>query len=340
MASTDISNFNATVFSDNLRQNVTAKGGKMRSVVEMVTGDLYREAGIYPFIKGSGLPQQITQRAPESPVSNERYSNRKVTRADFHDGILVDRQDLDRMQVDPWAAKTEILMGKFRRLEDLVIQEAALGTALGGDAGATSVSFKAGNIIDVTLGAASGLTNAGFTYEKLLATLTGFGNDSVDIGSEQVTIAITYNQLNDIMKQDKFINKDYINQSVMQNGWGMIQNYMGVNWVITNILPYMDTAGTGFSIDRSTDVSTQAQVDAGTYNTAGIWIDSDTTDIRACIAMVKSAVMFEVKPDIVTKVAELAANSFRPYAYMEMGLGAVRAEEEKVRAIPCDQSPA
>jgi len=340
MASTDISNFNATIYADNIRHNVTAKGGKMRPVVDFVTGDLYREAGIYPFIKGSGLPAQITQRAPESPVTNDRYSNRKVTRADFHDGVLVDRQDLDRMQVDPWNDKTEIMMQRFRRLEDIVIQEAALGDALGGDAGATTKSFTAGNIIDVTLGAEAGVTNAGFTYEKLVTTLTDFGKDDVDLGSEKVCIVISHDQFYDIMQQDKFINKDYINQSVMENGYGMIKNYMGVDWILTNILPYMDTAGTGFSIDRTTDVSTIAQVDAGTYSTAGVWIDSDATDIRACIALVKSGVMFEVKPDIITKMAELPSNSFRPYAYMEMGLGAVRAEEEKVRAIPCDQNPA
>ena len=104
---------------------------------------------------------------------------------------------------------------------------------------------------------------------------------------------------------------------------------MGCDWTITNILPFVDTAGTGFSIDKTTDVSS-----------AGIWSDSDSTDIRACIVTVPGATLFEVKPEIMTKVSDRADKSYRWYAYMEMGFGAVRMEEEKVVAIPADQSPA
>ena len=334
MASTDISNFNATIFSSNLRRNLEAKGGKMRPYVTMAEGDLYREDGLYPFIKGGGLPKKITQRLPESPISSEEYSNRRISRADYQDGTAIDRQDLDRMQVDPWADKTNILGDKFRRLEDLIIQSAALGDALGGDTGSTTVNFTAGNIIGVGLGAEAGFTNAGFTYEKLTEVLKDFQKDHIDLSSEKVCITVSAEQIYDILQQDKFINKDYINQSIMTNGFGSIQNYMGVDWIITEVLPYMNTAGTGFNISLDDDVVTDA---TGSGN--GTWADTDTTDIRACIAMVKSGVMFETKPDMITRVAELQANSFRPYAYAEMGLGAVRLEEEKVRAIPCDQSP-
>jgi len=58
-----------------------------------------------------------------------------------------------------------------------------------------------------------------------------------------------------------------------------------------------------------------------------------------CIGLVKSSVLFEIKPDIVTRITERADKAFQPYIYAEMGFGAVRMEEAKVLALPCDQSP-
>jgi hypothetical protein len=326
MASQNPSNFNATGFNRSIRRTVELKGGKMRSKVQLATGDLYREEGVYPRITGGGLPTKITNRFPDSPTSESDYSNRRVRRADYNDGQYADRADLDRMVVDPRYEKTDILLQKFRRLEDLVIQEAMLGSANGGDLGQTATAFDTNNIIDVTLGAASGVTNAGFTYEKLTEVIKTFGTNNVDIDMSRPCITIGWEQMNDILQQDKFINKDYLNKAVVDSGW-MIPNYMGCDWVVHNILPYMATTTT-FNVDLDVDV-----------DATGNWTDTDTTDIRACIATVQDSTLFEVKPDILTRVTERADKSFRWYTYIEMGLGAVRMEEEKVIAIPCDQSP-
>jgi hypothetical protein len=130
-----------------------------------------------------------------------------------------------------------------------------------------------------------------------------------------------------MMEQDKFINLDYTDRRPVDGGGMYIPDYMGAQFLVTNIVPYMNTAGTGFRIadsDRSA---------------AGGWSDTDSTDIRAVIALVQDAVLFEVKPDILTRVTEREDKSFRWYTYIEMGLGAVRMEEEKVIAVPSDQSP-
>lgn len=325
-----IDNFNATGFNRSIRRTVEVKGGKMRDKVQLATGDLYREKGIYPRMTGGGLPSALTNRFPDSPVSESTYENRSVTRKDYNDGQFADRADLDRMVVDPRSEKLDIMLQKFRRQEDIIIQQAALGTAQGGALGATDVTFGAtgAGIIDVTLGAASGFTNGGFTYEKLTATIQGFLTNNVDLEMYRPCITIGPQQLKDMLEQDKFINKDYINQALVSNGW-KIPNYMGCDFKITNILPYMDTAGTGFQT-----------LDSDIDTTNGDWDDADTTDVRACIATVQDAILFEVKPEIITKVSERADKAYRWYAYMEMGFGAVRMEEEKVIAIPCDQSPA
>jgi hypothetical protein len=327
MASQNPSNFNATGFNRSIRRTVELKGGKMRPKVQLATGDLYREEGVYPRITGGGLPTKITNRFPDSPTSESDYSNRRVRRADYNDGQFADRADLDRMVVDPRYEKTDILLQKFRRLEDLVIQEAALGSAQGGDLGQTATAFDTNNIIDVTLGAAAAVTNAGFTYEKLTATIEQFGKNNVDIEMYKPCFTMGWEQWKDMMEQDKFINLDYTDRRPVDGGGMYIPDYMGAQFLVTNIVPYMNTAGTGFRIadsDRSA---------------AGGWSDTDSTDIRAVIALVQDAVLFEVKPDILTRVTEREDKSFRWYTYIEMGLGAVRMEEEKVIAVPSDQSP-
>jgi hypothetical protein len=328
MAAGNPSNFNATGFNRSIKRTVELKGGKMRDKVQMATGDLYRESGIYPFITGGGLPTKITNRFPDSPVSESEYSNRAISRADYNDGQYADRADLDRMVVDPRYEKTDILLQKFRRLEDLTIQEAMLGVALGGDAGATNKIFDTNNIINVNLGADSGVTTAGFTYEKLLATIKKFGTNNVDIEQQKPCFTMGWEQWADMMAQDKFINLDYSKAQPIDGGGLMLPDYMGCDFMVTNIVPYMADATT-FNIDFDLDVSA-----------AGNWADTDTTDIRAVIASVKDSTLFEVKPDIVTKVSERADKSFRWYTYIEMGLGAVRMEEAKVIAVPSDQSPA
>ena len=328
MATDNPSNFNATGFNRSILRTVEVYGGLMRSKVQLASGDLYREEGVYPRISGGGLPSKITNRFADSPVSEQDYSNRRIRRSDWADGAFMDRRDLDRMVVDPKAAKQSILMEKFRRNEDIIIQQAALGSAQGGDTGETATAFDTNNIIDVTLGASSGFTNAGFTYEKLLRTIRTFGTNNVDIGSKKPCFFIGYEQWEDMMAQDQFINLDYT-RAVPIDGGMMVSNYMGCDFVITNILPYMNTAGTGFRI---------ADSDKDTTN--GKWTDTDSTDIRSCIALVSDAVLFEIKPDIVTKATERADKSFQWYTYIEQGLGAVRMEEEKVISVPCDQSPA
>jgi len=326
--STNPSTFNAIGFNRAIRRNVELKGGNMRAIARMATGDLYREKGIYPVITGGGLPSKITTRAPTTPNSEATYGNRAVTRADYHDATInMDRQDLDRMVVDPRSEKFDILMQKFRRLEDLVYMQAAIGTAKGGDAGATDVAFPTANIIDVTLGALSGKTNGGFNYEKMKASIAAMGKANVDITMKRPEFVLSWSQWEDMAGDDKFINRDYVEQNMVLGRGVRIPNYMGCGFILTEMLPYMNTAGTGFRIADS-DISA-----------VGGWTDTDTTDIRACVCTVSDTTLLEIKPEIITKSGENPSLSYRHQVYLEMGLGAVRMEEI-TWVVPCDQSPA
>ena len=315
-------------FDTNILRTVEVKGGKLRSKVRMVSGDLYRKEGVYQRMSGGGLPNRRLNRFGDSPVSKSDYSRRRVTRMDFEDGQFMDWADLKRMCVDPRSEKLDIMLQKFRRQEDLIITSALLGTAKGGDNGETNTAFDTDNIVDVTLGAASGVTNAGFTYDKFIATLEKFGSNNVDIESMRPTIVISFKQWKDMMKDEKFINFDYSTARPVDGSGSMLANYMGCDFVITNIVPFMASAS-AMNVDLDDDVST----DTGAFS------DTDSTDIRACFAFAPDAALLEINPDIESKIAERADKGFNWYAYIKMSLGAVRMEEEKVIVIPCDQNP-
>ena len=331
MATTDISNLNATGFDRALLRTVETRGGMMRPLVRLASGDLYREKGIYPRITSSGLPQIKTNRFGDSPVSEQTYSNRSVTRRDYVDGIDVDRSDLNRMVVDPRNEYVTSLAQRMGRQEDIAIQAAALGAAQGGNLGATSTAFDTNNIIAVGTGALAGNTTASLNYEKIKKTISTFmKNDVMLDAGERPCFVITPYEWDALMDDDKYINFDYNKNRVVNGGSSMIKDFLGADYIVTNIIPYMNTAGTGFNVDQDVDVD----------RATGKWSDTDTTATHACFAMVKSAVLHEIKPDIITRITERADKQFQPYVFAEMGFGAVRMEEEKVIALPCAQTPA
>ncbi len=328
-----------------IRETVEQKGGKMRSYVQKATGDLFRKEGIYQRTTSTGLPSAVTNRFGDSPVSDIEYSRRKVTRNQYHDGQFMDWADLSKMGVDPRNVKLNAMKNKFLRQEDLLIDAAALGTAASntsaqsGDtfsttafgAGHTDVTnvFEAG-IVDIDVGAST----SGFNYDKFLTTIAQFGAVGVDLDSQKLCIKVSWNQWRDIMDDANFTDfekKAVRGASVLEHDAGHIYEYMGVHFIISNILPYGSAADT----DTAAEINVDLDADV---NAAGIWQDTDSTAIRLPYAFVQDAILFEVNPDITTKVSERADKSFNYYAYCKGEFGAVRMEEEKVIAIACKEN--
>ena len=330
-------------FDRAIRETVETKGGKMRPYVQLATGDLFRKEGIYQRTTGGGLPSKVTNRFGDSPVSDIDYSRRKITRTAFQDGQFMDWADLSKMGIDPRSAKLTIMKNKFLRQEDLVIDAALLSNATGGGVeGATTTEFGVSDkITDVTGTYQHGIINkdvgadtGGFNYEKLLETLTQFGNQSVDIETQKPLFKISWHQWQDIMNDSNFT--DFDNRGgakVNESGAGQIYDYMGASFCISNIVPFFSSA------DPVDAADIQIDLDADVDTTTGVWKNTQggASNARCCYAMIQDAALFEVNPDITTKISERADKSFNYYAYMKAEFGAVRMEEEKVIAIAVTQ---
>lgn len=337
MATGNLLDTYVTGFDRAIRETVETKGGKLRPYVQKATGDLFRKEGVYQRTTGGGLPQKVTNRFGDSPVSDIDYSRRRVTRTAFQDGQFMDWADVSKMGTDPRNAKLNAMRNKFMRQEDIVIDQALLGSAAGGDNGQTNEYLSdTKHLINNAGGIGSEAITKGFTYERFLGALTAFGQNSVDIETETPIFKVSWDQWRDMMSDEQFINFDYTAKRPIDGGVG-IYDYMGAKFCISNILPYSDSATV--SIDSS---STLKLADADVSSSTGAWsaVDVSGENYRACYAFVQDAALLEVNPDMTTKISERADKSFNYYAYMKAEFGSVRMEEDKVVVIPCKEGTA
>ena len=328
--SQDLLNTYVIGFDRSIRETVEVNGGKLRPYIMLATGDLYRKEGVYQRTTGGGLPQVVTNRFGDSPISELDYSRRRTSRIAYQDGQFMDWADLSKMGVDPRNAKLTAMKNKFLRQEDIIIDQAMLGSANTTDleTSATSVTLTnaVSNIFDGTTA-----VDEGFTYGKFLSALAQFGNNNVDVENLAPVFKISWTQWQEMMADDNFINFDYTATRPVDNAsYGKIYDYMGAKFCISNIIPYFNNEACSVG-DGASSVD----------NANGTWTAVTTTvggvdyNFRAVYAFAPSASLFEVNPDMTTKVSERADKGFNYYAYMKAEFGAVRMEEEKVVVIPC-----
>ena len=325
--SQEISNLDVQSFGQNFYTNVELAGGLLRQHATIVGSQFgtmeYRESGIYPVFAGGGRPSKRTTRFGKTPITEADYGNRKIKRDFFDDGFFIDWQDVEKIAVDLKHPKMMNSVRKFQREEDIVLMDALLGVAQGGDLGTTDVPFDTSNVVDVATG---GTGNQGMNYEKFLALKTDYALSDVDIqyGAKPVVVMSPTQYYLELYQDERFINSSYYQFAKANEGQSVLE-FMDCTLVIMNNTPWINTAGTGASLD---------------WDTTGASVDTDSTDIRACFSFMPDAAMLEISPDIESAIAPDITRGNNPLAYLKMGVGAVRMEEAKVRLVPCDESPA
>jgi hypothetical protein len=341
--SQDLLNTYVIGFDRSIRETVEVNGGKLRPYIMLATGDLYRKEGVYQRTTGGGLPQVVTNRFGDSPISELDYSRRRTSRIAYQDGQFMDWADLSKMGVDPRNAKLTAMKNKFLRQEDIIIDQAMLGSANTTDLETSATSVTLSNAVSSISDGTTAVTE-GFTYSKFLQALAQFGNNNVDVENLAPVFKISWTQWQEMMADDNFINFDYTAHRSLDTDAGKIYDYMGAKFCISNIIPYF-SANTCSVGNGNASVGDLKIANSDVDNAKGTWSKVDvsvtegetTTDynFRAVYAFAPSASLFEVNPDMTTKVSERADKGFNYYAYMKAEFGAVRMEEEKVVVIPC-----
>lgn len=250
---------------------------------------------------------EVVSRFGDSPSNEIPHYRRACNVADFNAGTFMDGFDATKLIADPKDGYVRAMHAAFGRKIDKILIAAATADALTGAAGTTTTSLPSGQKVDVTLGHATGITNAGLTVEKLKNARSIFAKNEV-IDEENNTeedapiLVCSQQQIEDLLGDSRVTNSDYAAVKALVDG--KISYFMGFRFLRTELLTL-----------------------------------SSTTDIRTCFAFVKSGLGLCINEDVKTKISERADKNYNWYAYMEMSMGATRLEEEKVVEIPCDQSP-
>ena len=337
--SQDLLNTYVIGFDRSIRETVEVNGGKLRPYIMLATGDLYRKEGVYQRTTGGGLPQVVTNRFGDSPISELDYSRRRTSRIAYQDGQFMDWADLSKMGVDPRNAKLTAMKNKFLRQEDIIIDQAMLGSANTTDLETSATSVTLSNAVSSISDGTTAVTE-GFTYAKFLQALAQFGNNNVDVENLAPVFKISWTQWQEMMADDNFINFDYTAHRSLDTDAGKIYDYMGAKFCISNIIPYFNNEACSVG-NGTSSVGNLKIANSDVDNAKGTWTAVTTTvggvdyNFRAVYAFAPSASLFEVNPDMTTKVSERADKGFNYYAYMKAEFGAVRMEEEKVVVIPC-----
>ena len=196
---------------------------------------------------------------------------------------------------------TEMKAGFNRKQEQLIIA-AATGIARTGINGSVATELPAEQIIDVQLGASG---NTGFNLDKWLATkelmekAEVFGQD-VDGGDAMAYIALTSKQLQNLYKLAQITSSDYAGE-LKALYRGEIDQFLGFKVIRTELL-------------------------------------AKTGNIRTCFAWVKSGIALDIWENPKFEV-DKRTDYTHPWQLVGYGaMGATRMEENKVVAIPCDES--
>lgn len=267
-----------------------------------------------------------------SPLNDISHERRSVTATPYDVGLLLDRFDKVEMLVNPESEYTQQQVAALMRKKDIEFLKGTLGTAHTGKDGTGTAHFNttdAGNqFLELGTGDA-----AGFTLAKLIEARAVLQAAGVDLEDPMNTayVAITPTQLHNLLKEEKVTSTDYAAVKALVRG--ELDSFYGFQFCVSNLLPWMNTAGTAAYLEWNDDGSHTSTNDGDVPKKEGA---ADTT--KACFAWVKSGVRQVTNPSIETEVTKRSDLRFNYYAYSSMRTGAVRMEEVKVVAIPCEEA--
>lgn len=299
-------------FSSNVFHLSQQKGSRLAAAVrnESQTG----KSAFYDRI-GAATAQKRTSRHADTPQIDSAHSRRRVTLSDYEWADLIDDVDKLRMLIDPTSDYAQAAMWALGRAKDDVIIEQALGTAYGGEEGATSVTVPNSQKI----GAFDGTSTTGVNLNVATLRLAKEILDANDV-DESIPrfLALGSSQLNNLLGETSVTSSDF--NTVKALVQGEIDTFLGFKFIRTERL--LQTSATTGSWDKDT-----GKIGSGSQTFA--------TSARRCFAWASDGLLLATAKDIQGKVSERADKSYSTQVYASMGIGATRMEEEKLVEILC-----
>lgn len=146
-------------------------------------------------------------------------------------GTVVDEIDLLQTNIAPQGAYVRDAVAALNRDKDDLFATAFFGTAQTGETGATSTTFDSNNVVAVDLGGSA----EGMTVEKMRQAQKILLDNDVDIDMEQIYIALSPQQHDDLLALTTVVSTDFNSRPVLVDG--MVRKFLNMNIIISTRLP-------------------------------------------------------------------------------------------------------
>ncbi len=318
----------ANEYGKNIQLLVTTPTGEFDG--KCAEGTITGAENLYWEQLGGAAENEVTEANGQQVYRNLEHFRRKVFTADYELPLMLDKRQEMRAAVDFKSSYVQRTAEAYKRSKTIEAIKSFYNPAYTGKNGTDAVNFDYTNqSIGVGVGAASGFTTAGLTKEKLIATLTKLRKAGYTLNTPKYKpyFACSQDELANLLLLVETTSRDYTDLLALQTG--MISNWLGFEFIFTEMLPWTNTAINGVQLSWD--------VDSGTGVKAPVNVDSVTT--RGCFAYVKENIGMYSSQSFQTEAGKIERFRYNWGLYASWSHGGVRREEKGGVFVPCDTVP-
>jgi hypothetical protein len=220
-----VTNAHRATYSNNMQLALQQKTSKLAPfcLPQSPSGKMFELLNLI----GPVLPNRPSQRHGDTQYNNTPHSRRWMSKPlPYTYADLVDTADRLQVGIDLQGAYTQAGAATMQRARDMAFLEGYYGINLTGESGTVQTPFAAANIVPVNVGA-GGAT--GLNIAKLREARRIYAANLVDLDMEELYIAVTAEQVDDLQSQVEVTSRDFNPQEAPVIQSGKLVKLMGFN---------------------------------------------------------------------------------------------------------------
>lgn len=261
---------------------------------------------------GAALPERIKARFENITLKSGDFTRRWAVRTEPYVFVRgVDSIDQMEAGISLQGAYTQTGAATIARARDIAFLEGFYGVNYTGKSGQTQVTFAAGNIVPVDVGAGAA---TGMNVDKLARAQAILRANLVDLEMEECYMALTSKQIEDLQKEVQMISSDFnpTDRPVLRDG--KLTKLLGFNFIP---MEFGNAASVGAEIAALT-------LDGSGYRRVPYWC-------RSGMAMLPWEDMF-------ARVTEREDLNYALQVYARTCLTGTRTDEGKCGQVLCSEA--
>ena len=305
-------------YSTNIMMLLQQQGSRLRNTV--MNYSFQGKAASMAEQFGQVSPVRNQSRHSDTPLISTPQDKRWIYPNDYDWADLIDQQDRLRMLIDPAGPYTQAgVMAMGRAMDDEIISGLFNANNTGENGTVSTSTLYAYNSNSQSVAATTGASAAtGLNIAKLRAAKRKLLEAEVDVDNDQLFMAITAKQHDDLLNEAQAISLDYNTRPVLVDG--KISQFMGFNFVHSERIP----GGANFNTAINPAI-TSSDAD-GSFVSGSRWM-------VPCWA--KSGMALGLWNDVQASVDKRADKRNSWQVYVTGTFGGARLEEKRCVIINC-----